>query len=162
MATPQITASTRYFDVGTTKVYFLPAVADIDAPTRIELDAGTDLSREIAEIDGWNVTSNQIQTPDFATRFVSQIAGRIEAADSSLTFYASEDSVDVRAILPRDTDGFILWMDGGDIPGNKMDCYPVTVRSVSKMRSAGSEAARIMVGFSITREPSEDITVPAV
>lgn len=161
MATPQITASTRYFDVGTTKVYFVPSIADLDAPTRVEMSAGTDLSREIAEIDGWNVTSNQIQTPDFATRFVSQIAGRIEAADSSLTFYASEDSVDVRNLLPRDTDGFIVWLDGGDVPGNKMDVYPVTVRSVSKMRSAGSEAARIMIGFSITREPSEDITVPA-
>lgn len=161
MATPQITASTRYFDVGTTKVYFLPACADIQSPTRSEMNAGTDLSREIAEIDGWSVSSNQIQTPDFATRFVSQIAGRIEAADSNLTFYASEDSVDVRALLPRDTDGFMMWLDGGDTPGNKADVYPVTVTSVSKMRSAGAEAARIQVGFSITREPAEDVTVPA-
>lgn len=162
MATPPITASTRYFDVGTTKVYFVPSVASLSAPTRIEMNAGTDLSREVAEIDGWSVTSNQIQTPDFATRFVSQIAGRIEAADSSLTFYASENSVDVRALLPRDTDGFILWLDGGDVAANKMDVFPVTVRSVSKMRSAGSEAARIMVSFSITREPAENVTVPAL
>lgn len=161
MPTPQITASTRYFDVGTTKVYFLPAVANIAAPTRTEMDAGTDLSREIAEIDGWSVSSSQIQVPDFATRFTAQIAGRIEAADSSLTFYASENSTDVRSLLPRDTDGFVLWLDGGDTPGNKMDVYPVTVTSVSKMRSAGAEAARIQVGFSITREPAEDITVPA-
>lgn len=161
MATPQITASTRYFDVGTTKVYFLPACAAPESPTRSEMNAGTDLSREIAEIDGWSVSSNQIQTPDFATRFVSQIAGRIEASDSSLTFYASENSIDVRALLPRDTDGFIMWLDGGDTPGNKCDVYPVTVTSVSKMRSAGAEAARIQVGFSITREPAEDVTVPA-
>lgn len=161
MPTPQITASTRYFDVGTTKVYFLPAVANIETPTRTEMDAGTDLSREIAEIDGWSVSSSQIQVPDFATRFTAQIAGRIEAADSSLTFYASENSTDVRSLLPRDTDGFVLWLDGGDTPGNKMDVYPVTVTSVSKMRSAGAEAARIQVGFSITREPAEDITVPA-
>lgn len=161
MATPQITQSTRYFDVGTTKIYFLPAIANVEAPTRVEMDAGTDLSREVAEVDGWSVTSQQIQVPDFATRFTAQIAGRIEASDSSLTFYSSSNSVDVRDLLPRDTDGFILWLDGGDVPTQKMDVYPVTVTSVSKMRSAGSEAARIQVSFSITREPSEDVTIPA-
>lgn len=161
MPASPITASTRYFDVGLTKVYYCPAVANPDAPTRAELDAGTDLSPEIAEIDGWSVTSNQIQTPDFGTRFVAQIAGRIEASDSSITFYASSNSVDVRGLLPRDTTGFIVWLDGGDVSGQKMDVYPVTVTSVSKMRSAGSEAARIQVSFSITAEPSEDVTIPA-
>lgn len=161
MPTPQITAATRYFDVGTTKVYFLPTVANIASPLRTEMNAGTDLSREIAEIDGWSVSSNQIQTPDFATRFVSQIAGRIEAADSSLTFYASKNSIDVRSLLPRDTNGFIMWLDGGDIPGNKMDIYAITVTSQSKMRSAGAEAARIQISFSITQQPAENVTVPA-
>lgn len=161
MPTPQIVASTRYFDVGTTKVYYLPAVANIASPTRAEMNAGTDLSREIAEIDGWSVSSNQIQVPDFATRFTAQIAGRIEAADSSLTFYTSVNSTDVRSLLPRDTAGFVMWLDGGDVAGRKADVYPVTVTSVSKMRSAGSEAARIQIGFSITREPAENVTVPA-
>lgn len=161
MATPPIVASVRYFDVGTTKIYFLPSIADTTTVTRIEMNAGTDLSREVADIDGWSVTSNEIETPDFSTRFTAKIAGRIEAADSSLTFYSSQNSTDVRALLPRDTTGFILWLDGGDVPTQKMDVYPVKVRAVSKMRSAGSEAARTMIQFSITREPSENVTIPA-
>lgn len=161
MVTPLITASTRYFDVGLTVVYYLPAVANTSAPTRAEMDAGTNLSREIAEIDGWSVTSNTIETPDLSTKFVSQIGGRIEAADSSLTFYASSNSVDVRNLLPRDTTGFIMWLDAGDVPTQKADVYPITVRSVSKMRSVGSEAARIKVDFAITRQPAENVTIPA-
>lgn len=161
MATPAITATTRYFDVGKTKVYFLPTVSSLTAPTRAEMNAGTDLSPEVADVAGWSVKSNLIQTPDFATRFVSQIAGRIEAEDSSLTFYASSDSVDVRSLLPRDTNGFIMWLDGGDVPTHKADVYPVTVTAVSKMRSAGSDPARIQVSFSITRSPGQDVTIPA-
>jgi hypothetical protein len=161
MATPPITASTRYFDVGTTKIYFLPTIANTASVTRAEMNAGTDLSREVADIDGWSVSSNEIEVPDFATRFTAKIGGRIEASDSSLTFYSSQNSADVRSLLPRDTAGFILWLDGGDVPTQKMDVYPVKVRAVSKMRSAGSEAARIQVQFSVTREPTENSTIPA-
>jgi hypothetical protein len=147
-----ITASVRYFDVGTTKIYYAPTIANTASVTRAELNAAT---------DGWSVSGTEIEVPDFATRFTAKIAGRIEASDSSLTFYASQNSADVRALLPRDTSGFIIWLDGGDVPTQKMDVYPVKVRAVSKMRSAGSEAARIQIQFSITREPTENSTIPA-
>ena len=161
MPTPLITATVRYFDVGTTKIYYLPTISNTTSVTRAELNAGTDLSREVADIDGWSVSSNEIEVPDFATRFTAKIAGRIEAADSSLTFYASQNSTDVRALLPRDTGGYIIWLDGGDVPTQKMDVYPIKVRAVSKMRSAGSEAARIQIQFSITAAPTENSTIPA-
>lgn len=160
MPTPVITASTRYFDVGLTKVYWVPTIANKAAPTRAELNAGTDLSPEIADITGWSVSSNLIQTPDFSNRFVAQIPGRIDAQDSSLTFYASSTSVDVRTLLPRDQVGYILWLDGGDVSAHKMDVYPVTVRSVSKMRSASNDAARIEIAFSITAIPAENAPIP--
>lgn len=160
MAATPITASTRYFDVGTTKVYYCPTISNINSPTRTELNAGTDLSREMADLSGWSVSSTQIATPDFATRFTAQIAGRIEAADSSLTFYASSNSVDVRSLLPRDQAGYIVWLDGGDIASNKCDVYPVKVRAVSKMRSTSNDAARIEIQFAITASPAENVTVP--
>lgn len=161
MATPALTSSTRYFDPEVTKVYYVPTISTISAPTRVEMDAGTDLSGEIAELSGWVVTSNQIATPDLGSRFTSQIGGRTTAEDSSLTFYSDKEGVDARTVLSRDTTGYILWLDGGDIEANKMDVFPVTVVSVGKMRSVGDEAARLQVQFSITSEPSEDVAVPA-
>lgn len=160
MATPPITASTRYFDVGKTKVYYLPAVANVNSPTRTEMNAGTDLTFELATLAGWSVTAAQIQVPDFSNRYTSEIPGRITAAASSLEFYSSSNSVDVRSLLPRDTTGYILWLDGGDVTGHKMDVYPVTVTAVSKMRDAASNAARIQVSFSITSAPAENVSIP--
>jgi len=155
-----ITASSRYFNQAVTKVYFVPSIEDTTAPTRAELDAGTDLSDEIADISGWQVTSSQIQTPDLGSRFTSSIPGRTTAEDSSIVFYADVAGEDVRALLPRDTTGYIVIMDGGDVPGQPMDIFPVRVASTGKMRTVGDEAARIQVQFSITSEPVEDVTIP--
>lgn len=161
MATPALTASTRYFDPEITKIYYVATLADPDAPTRTEMNAGTDVTGEVAEISGFNTTSEQIATPDLGSRFTSQIGGRTTAEESSLTFYADQQGVDVRTVLPRGTDGYLLFLDGGDTEDNKMDVYPITVVSVGKMRSVGDEAARLQVQFSITSEPSEDVAVPA-
>lgn len=162
MPTPNITASTRYFDRGTTKVYFLPTIAATNlTPTRAEMDAGTNLSGEVADINGWVVSSEQIETPELASVFTGSIPGPTSASDSSITFYASSNSVDVRALLPRNTTGYIMWLDGGDVGGNKADVYPVRVRAAGKMRSLGNEAARIEIQFSVTRTPGENVTVPA-
>lgn len=162
MATPAITASTRYFDRGTTRCYFLPAVAASNlTPTRAEMNAGTDLSNEISDINGWSVAAEQIDTPALGTVFTGSIPGGTSAPESSITFYASSNSVDVRALLPRATVGYIMWLDGGDVPGNKADVYPIRVKSVPKMRSLGNEASKLEVQFSVTREPGENVTVPA-
>jgi hypothetical protein len=161
MATPKLSASTRYFDPEVTKVYFVPSIANQTSPTRLEMDAGTDLSDEIADLSGWVVSGEDIPTPDLGSRFTANIPGRTSADDSSLTLYADKTGVDVRGVLPRDTSGFILWLDGGDVAGNKMDVYPVRVKSNGKMRSVGNEAARLQIQFSVTSEPTENVTVPA-
>lgn len=157
-----IPKSTRFYTVGTTKVHFLPLIASasLDA-TRAEITAGTDLTREIAEFEGWSTTSETIDTPDMVSRFVSSIAGAITAEDSSLTFYASSNATDARTIFPRDTVGYIVWMDSGDVPSTgKMDVYPVQVASAPKVRSMDN-ATMIRVDFNITQEPAENRAIPA-
>jgi hypothetical protein len=159
-ATP-IPKSTRFYTVGRTQCYFLPTiVAGTLIPTRTEMDAGTDLTREIAEMDGWSTESEKIETPDMVSRFVSSIPGAITAEDSSISFYASEDSDDARTVFPRDTAGFIIWLDSGDVADATMDIYPVQVASAPKVRSM-DEATLIRVDFNITQEPVENVVVPA-
>jgi hypothetical protein len=159
-ATP-IQKSTRFYTVGRTQCYFVPTIVAANLePTRSELNAGTDLTREIAEMEGWTTTSETIDTPDMVSRFVSSIPGAITAEDSSLTFYASEDSDDVRVVFPRDTAGYIVWMDSGDVPDATMDVFPVQVASAPKVRSMDN-ATMIRVDFNITREPVENVVIPA-
>jgi hypothetical protein len=158
VATP-ITASTRYFRRGTSAAYFLASSSS--TPTRAELNAGTDLSDEVKGVDGFNVESGEIETPDMGSVFVDKIGGSLNIDDSSITFYASVNGVDARSILPRGTTGHIVLMEGGDVAGRKGDRYPVTVRSVGKPVDLGDEAATVVISFSVTGEPVEDFTIPA-
>lgn len=160
VATPIATVD-RYFPTGVAKYYWIPDILDPENPTRLELDAGTDLSPEIAEVDGFTVSSDEIEVPDINSRFTGKIPGRISADDSSLVFYGDKTGIDVRALLPRGESGYVGRLGGGDVPTYKMDIFPVTVTSLSKAFGTDDEAARITVQFSISSEPIEDVDIPA-
>lgn len=161
MAAPAITASTRFTSRGSTKVYWVGTIANQASPTRTELNNGTDLSPQLMDAKGWAVKSNQIDTPDLANRYTSTIPGIITAEDSTITMYTSKNGIDSRTLMARDTVGFIVWLDGGDVAGYKMDVYPVTVSSVSKTRQAdGGSADTLVFSYAITGQPSENISVP--
>lgn len=159
VATP-ISASSRYIPPGTRQYYFVPTIASLASPTRVELDAGTDLTGEVADVSGFQTTSESTDTPDLGSRFVPKIPGRISADDSSITMYASDDSQDVRQLLPRDTAGYIVQFPEGDTAGKTMDVFPVKVASAPKLTDI-EDPAKIEVQFTITAEPEENVTVPA-
>lgn len=160
VATP-IASTTRYINPGVTKVYYCSSIANKNSPTRSELNAGTDLSGEVNAIDGFKVTGEDVETPDLASDFTSKIPGRTSADDSSITFYADKGGADARALLPRGTNGYIVILDGGDVTGQKMDVYPIRVKSLGKERSAeGTNPATVEIQFSITAKPAEDVTIP--
>ncbi len=162
MTTPALPASERFFAPEITKIYFLPTIADAGlAWTRTEADAGDDISGEVADISGWTVSGNMINTPDLGSRFNSQISGRTSADNSSITFYADKAGEDIRTVLQRGLRGFIVIMDGGDVAAQPSDVFPVEVTAVGKVRSVGDQAAQLTVTFAITAEPGEDIPVPA-
>ncbi|MCM1972331.1 hypothetical protein [Streptomyces sp. G1] len=159
VATP-ISSSTRYIPPGTRAYYWVPSISNKAAPSRMELDAGTDLTGEIAEVSGFQTTSESTDTPDLGSRFTSKIPGRITADDSSITLYASEDSQDVRQLLPRDASGFVVQFPEGDVAGRTMDVFPVKVSSAPKETSI-EDPGKIMVQFTVTSEPEENVTVPS-
>lgn len=159
MSTP-ITPSIRYYRRGVTKVLWLPAVANIAAPSRPEITAGTALEGETGAMAGWQTTSATVPTAALGSRFTPTVPGEITAAESSLTLWASKDGNDVRSLLVREARGFIVWMDEGDVEGQTCDVFPVQVTSQAKVREMDT-AAQIMVQFSITAEPSENAPIPA-
>ncbi|MFE2046359.1 hypothetical protein ACFXAZ_36655 [Streptomyces sp. NPDC059477] len=159
MATP-INASIRYYRRGTTKVLWLPSVANKQSPTRSEITAGTALEGETGAMAGWQTTSATVPTAALGSRFTPTVPGEITASESSLTFWASRDGDDIRTLLTREATGFIAWMDEGDVPGQTMDVYPVQVTSQAKIREL-DQAAQIMAQFAITSEPAENVDIPA-
>ena len=163
MPTPLATAATRFTDNATSVVYFVPSIAATNlTPTRAELNAGTNIGVDLNDLDGWSIEADQIDTQALNDAFRTKIPGSLQSPDSSLTFYTSKNGTDIRALLPRGTSGYVMFLDGGDIAGNKAEVYPVTVTSNAVMRTMqGKEAAKVKVGFAITRTPGQNIVVPA-
>lgn len=157
-ATP-LGVAERFSALSGLEIVFVPVITSATgAATRAEINAGTDLTSEIMEWEGFTTTTETIETPDL-TRFVGKIPGRISAEDSSITMYADRGGEDVRSVLPRDTIGYLLWMDSGDTPASKMDVYPIQVNSLSKVRSMDN-ATVLTVSVSMTRIPFEDVVIP--
>lgn len=160
MPPSQIAAYAAYYQPGITKVYIGASIANYLAPTRLELDAMLDVTRQVRAIEGFRVQANEIERPDMASLFTSKIGGRTSADDSSLTIYAARTGADARTTLTFGWTGFVVLADGGDVAGYKMDVYPVLVKARPKQRG-DSDPFNIMYQFSITQPPAEDVTIPA-
>lgn len=157
-----LAAIQRFFQPGITVVRHVPAISDINAPTRVELEAGTTITRHVRAQTGFTVSSSQIPTPDMASRFESKIGGMITAEDSSLSCYASRDGLlDIRTVFDRDEPGFITMQYGGDVPTYPMDVFPITVTAVPP-ESSMEAAFGVKIEFSITSEPATNVPTPAV
>jgi hypothetical protein len=160
MPPSQISAYASFYQPGITKVYVVTTISDYTAPTRSELNAGLDVTRQVRAIDGWMVEAEQIDRPDFATRFTAKIGGRTQAADSSLTVYAAQNGSDLRATVTANYTGYVVFLDGGDTGSYKMDVYPVLCTARPKQRS-DSDPFAIQYQFSITQVPAEDVAIPS-
>lgn len=162
MAATPLTTSERYVAPEITKVYWVDTIANKNAPTRLELDAGTDLTGEVSEATGFELSAENVATPDGGSLFTSQVQGRINPPDTSVVCYASSDTVDVRDLLSRGDAGFIVILHGGDVATQKMTVWPVRVRSVSApVDYAASNASMIVVQFTVTSAPAENVAIPA-
>jgi hypothetical protein len=160
MSAPNIASADRYINRGTTRVLWVTTIADINAPSRSELNAGTDLANEIQDFDGWLIESESVETPSLGKKFTGSLSGPTSADDSSLTMYADIGGTDARQLMPRDENGFIVWMDGGDVAGRLMDVFPVRVGSAGKSRSM-DDPSLLQFNYNITDEPAENVVIPA-
>lgn len=157
-ATP-IAASSRYIPEGVTHYYFVTTIASYTAPTRAELNAGTDLTPEIAATGNWGITSALVDAPDLATLFTAQVSGKITVDGPTIDMYADSTSADVRTLLPRGTTGYIVKFPEGDVTGRKMDIFPVKVTAQPKPTNLGNPSV-INLQFAVTKVPAENVAVP--
>lgn len=160
------TAGHRYIPPGVRQYVWVETLADKTAPTRTEIDAGTDLTAEIADVSGFSVSSDTVDAPDLASRFTSKVPGMITADDSELDIYLSKDpgtNGDARTLLTRDAEGFVVIFPEGDDGGTNnhlMDVFPATVSSAA-IQPDIDKPGTLIVNFTITDEPAQNIAVPA-
>lgn len=153
----------RFNRKGITVITFVPTIASTTyLPTRAELDAGTELTKSIAAIEGFGLENQEIETPDMASTFVSKIPGDDTATESTMTVYEDDLTDEMETVLAKGTAGFIVIMSKGDVPSSPgLDSFPIRVASNSKAYTAENEAAKINVRFSIIDRPLFNAAVPA-
>lgn len=158
-ATP-ITPVKRFFAPEITKIAICTTVADKAAPTRANIDAGTEVLPEVSAVNGFQIAGNAIDAGDYGSRFTAQITGRTQVGDCSLVFYQDQGTDDVRTWLTQGTTVFVLIMWGGDVEGQLMDVFPAEVLSCG-LSIPDNAAADITVSFAITSKPAVNVEIPA-
>lgn len=165
MALPVAKPVEKFSRRGISIFLWLPTIADEVnlTPTRAELDGGTNLSAAIANISGFTLENQSIETPDMGDDFDSSIPGSDKAEDSSLTFYEDKVTDLIEELLKKGTVGNVVILRKGDVPASKsMDAFPVRVGSQSPAFTTDNEAAKFETKFTITRRPAQGLAVPAI
>lgn len=127
VATPLATLD-PYIPLDVTKFYFVPSISSIAAPTRAELDAGTDLSPQVVESSGWSVSGSTVESQSLVGAAL-KLPGATTLDDSSLTMRNSRTSTDARTILTHGLSCFIVKFPEGDVAGYKMNVFQVIVNA---------------------------------
>lgn len=149
-ATP-IAGPAFYVPISIRKVNWYPAVAAISAVTRAEINAGTDLSPAIPAdgVKGWTVAAQFADAPTFLGGLTAKVPmNQIVPAASTIDFWLSSTSSDVRTLLTRGLNGYIGMMWEGDTVAKKQTVFQVQVASQSPDPTGGTPG-RITMEFAI-------------
>lgn len=162
MSPTPLAATTRYIHAGQTAIYWVENIAVITFPTRPELDAGIDLTREVAAVVGWRASRRTRPIPAYGDDFEVQLEGLRHVDDSRLVFYGHRTGPGVVQTIPEGSEGHIVMIYGGDAEGRPMDVWPVRVATYGRGVPIEDEPARITAQYVIHREPALDRLAPAV
>lgn len=150
----------RFFRRGISAIKFLPAVAGA-SPTRAEITAGTDLTAQVAEIQGFQLSNAPIPVPDLSDTFTASIDGEDTVADSALILYDLSDTAALRTALAKGTAGFLILFPYGDVVGKRLEKWPCKSTGVNDEWQVTADPARYQVGFAVTARPTQNGVTPA-
>lgn len=157
VATPLATLN-PYIPLDIRKFYFVATIANTAAPSRGELDAGTDLSPQVVEAAGWSISGTTIESQSFVGTSL-KLQGPKAIDDSALTMRLSKTTTDARTILTQDLACYIVVFPEGDVAGRKMDVFTVIVNALPKSPGI-ADPATVTVQFAVTATPNMRVTVP--
>ncbi len=154
----------RVVSEGVVKVRFCPTIANKNAPTVAELNAGTNLT-PILPKDGVNfgtTNGNMVDTGSLDTAFDSQETGSY-GVSGSLTGFRDNAADTFYDLFTRGTRGFVVIGRFGLTPaaGEKVEVYPVAAQEPSHPATTPNERQTVTVDFAVTAEPAKRATVAA-
>lgn len=151
----------RVHDVNT-KVYWLPAVTEIAAPTVAEIAAGTQLTAQIPS-DGVNLTNtrNNASISMLDQAFTPERVGTF-GAGITLKFTRDDATDAAFALFSHGVKGYLLISRfGAPIAASKVEVYPAESHDPAPLATAENELQQFEVQLAVTDRPSIRAVVAA-
>lgn len=145
-------------------VLWVASIADVQAPTDVEIAAGISLqpTYDLTDIVGWEVDTEIIKDGKWGP-FEEQRMGGQSIAEDRLIFAADRAGNDIRTLWNRGDAGYIVIMPSGeylDYPTSPVNVYPVRVAQLTQrqqLRTGGGSL--IIVTFAITSRVGENVLI---
>lgn len=147
----------RYFRRGTSAIVFETASA---TPSLAQINAGSQLHAQLANLTGWDFANTPITTPDLSTTFDTQIGGPDTAGSPTMEFYDDDASAALRTALAKGNSGWIVRCPYGKTSSKRAEVFPVKVTALNDAYTLGNDAAKFVVGFAVTAAPNLAYTIP--
>jgi hypothetical protein len=153
----------RTVSEGKVKVYFCPAVADIEAPTEGEINAGTNLTPYVAK-DGVDTPANQnmVDSATIEEAFDAQRVGSWGGSVTLTMFRDDEDETDSYDLITYGLAGFlVISRFGAPEAGSPVEVYPVEAHQPTTVPTSANAMQRFTAPFAVTSEPAMRAVVAA-
>lgn len=148
----------KFFRPGVSKIYICPAVAGSN-PTTPELNAGTDITPDLADVNNISVKSNLVDTPDFASNFTTKVVGADQIGDPELVYWDRDNATTNRTALAKGTVGVLVLMPYGRVSGKRCELYAVTSAGVNDQWDHNTPA-QFSATLAVTAPPSQSAVLP--
>ncbi|MEW5658356.1 hypothetical protein ABGT92_23920 [Streptomyces cinereoruber] len=151
---------------GKTRVYWVPSVANINAPTVAELNAGADYTQRITP-DGLKLdpSTADVDTSSLASTFDTKTVGRV-GFDVELTFKRGDTGPEdlPYTTLKYGVSGFLAVRRGvayatAWAAGQKAEVYPITCGEPQNVSPAANEVMKFVSPMRVTSAPATAATV---
>jgi hypothetical protein len=148
---------------GMVRVAFVPTIANISAPTVVELTAGVDLEGRLRP-DGLATPSDtgRIDNSKLKSTFGTEIVGRRSFSGVSVTYVRGPESdaeaTEVEEALVYRAVGFLVirrdkLATAAWASGDRVEVYPVQVAQPNPANPGPDALQEVEVGFAVTSEP---------
>lgn len=146
---------------GKTRVYWVTTIANIQAPTTTELNAGIDLTATLTAdgLSGFQPDTADVDTSSLASTFTTNVNGRTSFSNTQLTLKKQLSGDTIFTTLTRDTAGFVairrsVVQSTAWTTAQAMEVYPALCEEVSRMDPAPNTIERYVIGIKITATPA--------
>lgn len=161
MVATAISPVVRFQRAGNSTIVLIDMPTTPGAPTRAEIDAGVDITGDVASVDGFTREPGFLDVPDWGSLETDQIRGRSPSSQGTIAMYADQGGADndIRAEVAEGDLKELLFMPHGDVPTDKMTVFDVEIAGVNETFD-GDAATLVNVGSAI-RKRYPAVSIPA-